>query len=97
MDIPSLQEILAMSKDKIEATLSGPRAKQAKLRANLKMAELEEKISSKQQGIFEQLAKKDLDFDKIMDEVEEIGLLELRYTNYQELLSKLFPEAVKAE
>lgn len=94
MKLIPLKDMLAFSKEKLDEKLAPARAKQIKSKAELKMAELEERIGSKQNEVQELYAKRDFDFDKLMDILDEIAILELRHANYKEVIEQLFPTEV---
>jgi hypothetical protein len=87
-----LKEVYALSKEKLDEKLAPARTKQSKIRLELKMAELEEKISSTQSAVQDVLLKKDLDFDKLADLLDDISILELRLNNFSEMMEQLFPQ-----
>ena len=92
MKLKPFKELIALSKEKIDEALAPLRARTAKAKATLKMAEIDEKIASLGQAIQELATSKDIDFDKIADKLDEVALLELRKTRFAEITGQLFPE-----
>ena len=92
MKLMPLKEILSMSKEKLDEALAPIRAKQLKSTAELEMAKLEDEIVRKQRAVTEKLSTKDINFPSLMDDLDEISLLELRMTNYEDVLAQLFPK-----
>lgn len=85
------KDLIALSKEKIDEALAPLRASTAKAKATLKMAEIDEKIAALGQQIQELATSKDIDFDKMADKLDEIGLLEIRKERFQEIVTQLFP------
>lgn len=85
-------ELIALSQEKLDAALAPVRAMKAKSQARVKVAEIDEKIIGLEAGIQELATKKDIDFDKIADKIDELELLELRKGRFDEIVRQLFPE-----
>jgi hypothetical protein len=85
------KELIALSKEKIDEALAPLRASTAKAKATLKQAEIDEKIAVLGQQVQELATSREIDFDKIADKIDEIALLELRKSRFEEITSQLFP------
>jgi hypothetical protein len=95
MNLRPLKEILAMSKEKIDEALAPIRARQIKAKAELEMARLEETLASGESKVLEMCTQKDINFEKLLDQLDEIALTERRLEQYKSVLVQLFPvEAV---
>jgi hypothetical protein len=92
MKLPSYKEVLKMGKEKLEETLIPVRANKAKKQAELEMCDLEEKLATKTAEIAELCSAKELNFKKIIEAQDELGLLERKKTQYQNILDQMFPE-----
>lgn len=91
-EVKPFKEIIAMTKEKFDVAMAPVRAKAAKAKANLEEAKVEEKLITLETDIQKLCADKDLDFNKIVDKMDEYELLERKQKQIKELVSKLFPE-----
>lgn len=91
--LKTFADILGMSTEQVNAELAGPRAATAKARAQLLLAELDEKIVNKQRQIHESCTSKDIDFNTVADKLDDLDLLELRRDRITGIIEQLFPAA----
>lgn len=91
MKLKPFTEILKMTKEGVDKALAPVRAKQVQTKANLKMAELDEQIITAESKIHEMCVDKDVDFEVLIDKLDEVALFERRKKQYQKVLSELFP------
>lgn len=96
MQIKSYKEYLAMSKDKINEILAPVRAMKAKKQAELKVAEMDEKIASQEAKIQEYCTRQDLNFEAILDSLDELALMERRKGQLVKIIDSMFPADDKA-
>lgn len=91
--LKSYKELVAMTKEKLDETLLPFRVKTAKNRAEAEILKLEEKRINLEVQINEECAKKDVDFNKVCDLMNQYDLNERRLTQISEVVKALFPEA----
>ena len=96
MKLKPLAEILAMTKEKIDETLAPMRARHVKAKADMKIAELEEKGVTLERQIHELCTTKDIDFDRVADLQDQHALNERRAVQMRQIVSDLFPEPAAA-
>lgn len=96
MQLKPFKELIAMSKEKIDETMAGPRARRIKAQAELERAELENEIEQLKSEIQELFADKDghknFTFKPLMDKLDRLALLERREKQYDKVLKQLFPK-----
>ena len=92
MKLTPYKDALKMGKEAFDKVLVGPKSNRAKKKAELKMAELEEVIATKNAELQEMCGKEDIDFDQIIDLQDGIALEERRMKQYQKILDEMFPE-----
>ena len=92
MKLKPYKEILAMTKEKINECLAPIRASKAKKRAELEKVKIDEKIINLETKVHELAAKEEIDFDKLIDSLDEIALLERRKVQFDKVIAELFPE-----
>lgn len=95
MELKPYKELIALSKEKLDETMAVPRAKRMKKKAEFKMAELEEEIAEKESKIQEMAVEKDINFEKLLDMLDDVALLERRRDQYAKVLKQLFPKEKK--
>lgn len=89
--IKPLKEVLAMSKDALQATLAPIRARKIKSQAETEMARLDERLVTLESQITEECSKETIDFDSIIKKLDEYGLTERRQKQFKKILEDLFP------
>ena len=92
MKLPPYIKLIAMSKEKIDEKLAPLRASKAKAQANLEMAKLDEQLAVLESEITETCTKQDIYFSTLIEKMYKFALLERKKTQYQKILSELFPE-----
>lgn len=90
MKLTPYKEILKFSKEKIQDALAPIRAVQAKKQAELKIAELDEKIATKESHIQEICSSHPLNFDKLIEAQDELCLMERRKKQLEKIIKELF-------
>lgn len=91
MKLKPFKDILAMSKEKLAESLAPIRARKVKSQAELEMAKLDDELIRLEADIQEDCAKEAIDFPKLLDKLDRVGLLERRQKQYQKVLGELFP------
>jgi tRNA A58 N-methylase Trm61 len=90
--IKPFKEIVALTKEKFDETMAPVRAKAAQAKANLKEAEIEERLITLETDIQKLCAEKDLNFDRVIDKMDEYELLTRKKKQVNDLVSALFPD-----
>lgn len=92
MKLKPLKQVLAMSKEKVDEFMAPIRAKQVKLKAQLKQNEIDSELLSLESEIQEMCLEKEIDLDKLISKSDKIALLERRKKQYDKIIEQLFPE-----
>lgn len=96
MQLKPFKEIIAMSKEKIDEAMAGPRTRRIKAQAELERADLENEIAKLSNEIQELFCDKDthknFTFEPLMEKLDKLALLERREKQYVKVLKQLFPE-----
>ena len=90
MKLIKYAELIAMSKEFKDKALAPIRAKQASVRFDAKLAELEENKMNAEAKIQELCSAHPLDVDKLVDAIDDIALLERRMIKVREIQVELF-------
>lgn len=91
MKIPSFLSFLTSSKEDNLKNAAPQKEKTQKIRADLEMAKLDEKISSAEQKIIDFCATPELNYDAILDAIDTLELTQRRKTKFEEIVKQLFP------
>lgn len=95
MQLTPYAELIKMGKEKINEALAPVRAKSAKKKAELEESKLEERIATLEMDLNTLCAEKELNFDRIIDKLDEIDLADRRRKQMKKILSEMFPEVEK--
>ena len=93
--VKSFREVLTMSKEGLDGVLAPIRARSARSKADLYLAQLEEKMIGLEREIHEDCAQKDLDFDCIIAKIDKYELLERKTKQVDGLIAELLPAKAK--
>ena len=92
MKLTPYRKLLTMAKEAIDASLAPVRANAAKKQAELEMAKIDERIATLESEVTSICSQKDIDFDKIIDKLDDIALAERRKKQFKQIVSEMFPE-----
>lgn len=84
-------EVIQESKDEKLKRTAPQKAATQKKRAELAILQLEEKIATKEQRLFDLASAPELNFDAIIDAQDEIALDERRCEQLKQIITQLFP------
>lgn len=90
-NVKPFKEMIALSKEKLDEAMAPIRARSAKAKADLEVAKIDEKMITLEGEIQRLCIEKDLNFDSIIDKMNEFALLERRKTQVTKLIEQLFP------
>jgi len=91
MKLKPFQEILKMSKEKLDAVMAPIRAHKVKTQAQLEMAKIDEKLVTAESEIQEMCTQKEINFDGLIRKLDEVAILERRKRQYAKIVEELFP------
>ena len=86
------KDILKMAKEAIDDVLAPVRANRAKKQAELEIAKLDEKIASQEAKIQEVCSEREINFDKLIDSLDSLALMERRKKQFGKIIEEMFPE-----
>lgn len=93
MTLKPFKEMLALTKEGVDKALAPIRARQVKSQAELKTLEIEEKKITLETKVQEMCTDKTIDFDGLLNRLDEIALLERRQKQYKKVVKELFPDS----
>lgn len=86
------KKLLTMGREAIDATLAPVRSRSAKKKAELEIAKLEERVATLDSQLNTLCSEKEINFDKIIEKLDEIALTERRKKQFEKIVSEMFPE-----
>ena len=92
MKLKPYKELVALTKEKLDEAMAPIRARQTKSKAELEVAKLDEELISLETRVFELCAKKDIDFNTIIETMDKHALAERRKAQLAKIVAELFPE-----
>ncbi len=92
MELTAYKKIITMAKEKISEALAPIRAMQVKKQGEIELAKLDEKIITQQVRIEEIASEYPVDFNKLINALDDLALSERRHKQFETIISQMFPE-----
>lgn len=92
MALIKYKDILVLCKDKIKEVMAPLRAREMRLKGELEMAKLDSSIAEKEQKIQEEASKYPVDFDKLIDALDDLALTQRRKEQFGKIIKEMFSE-----
>lgn len=83
---------LTFAKEKVTELMAPVRAREQRKRAELEMAKIDGKLIEQEQLIQDLCMKYPIDFDKLIEAIDETALLERRKKQFEDIVEQMFPE-----
>ena len=90
MKLPKYKEALTMGKETLNTILATARNMKARKQAELEMAKLDEQIATKQAKIQEICTDSDINFNHVIELLDDLALVERKKKQYQKILNEMF-------
>jgi hypothetical protein len=90
MALMKYKDILALAKEKITETFAPLRAREMKKKAELEMCKIDSTIAEKEQKIQEYASEYPINFDKLIDEIDELELVKRRKDQLKKIIAEMF-------
>jgi hypothetical protein len=94
MKLTAYSKLITMSKVAVDKALAPVRARSQKKKAELEVLKLEEAVTKIEQEVTELCSNQELDFNKIIDKLDEQELAQRRREQFEEVIKQLFPDVV---
>jgi hypothetical protein len=92
MKLLSFKEALKKTKAQIDELMIPVRVKQNRLTGETEMAKIEEKMLNCECALQELTVAHPINYDKIVEKLDEVALLERRQKQFKKVMTELFPE-----
>jgi len=91
MKLTPYKKLITMGKEAVDFALAPVRAHSAQKKAELEIAKLEERKATLETEINNLCAEREINFDRIIDKLDEIALTERRIKQFVKIVDELFP------
>lgn len=92
MALMRYSEILILAKDKIKEAMAPLRAREMRKKGELEACKLESVIAEKEQKIQELASAYPVDFDNLIDAIDELELVKRRKEQFDKIIEEMFGE-----
>ncbi len=90
MALLKYKEILTLAKEKITEAMAPLRAREMRKKAELEACKLESVIAEKDQKIQEYASEYPINFDKMIDAIDELELVKRRKEQFEKIIEEMF-------
>jgi len=90
MALMKYSDILVLAKDKIKEVMAPLRAREMKKKAELEVAKIEGYIAEKEQKIQEYASAYPIDFDKLIEAIDDLELTNRRKEQFEKIINEMF-------
>lgn len=92
MALIKYKEILTLAKDKVKEMMAPLRAMEMKKKAELEVAKIEGFLAEKEQKIQEFASTYPIDFDKLIEAIDDLELTKRRKEQFLKIIDEMFGE-----
>ncbi len=92
MALLKYKDILTLAKEKISEAMAPLRAREMRKKAELEACKLDSTIAEKEQKIQEYAAEYPINFDKLIDAIDELELTSRRKEQFEKIIAEMFAE-----
>lgn len=92
MALLKYKDILVLAKEKIAEAMAPLRAREMRKKAELEACKLESVIAEKEQKIQEYASAYPIDFDRLIDAIDELELVKRRKDQFDKIINEMFGE-----
>jgi hypothetical protein len=93
MALMKYSDILTLAKDKIKEAMAPLRAREMRKKGELEACKLESVIAEKEQSIQQLASAYPVDFDKLIDAIDELELVKRRKDQFDKIIEEMFGDA----
>lgn len=92
MSLMKYKDVLALGKEKINEAKAPFRAREMSKKAELEVCKLESTIADREQKIHELCSKYPIDFDQLINALDELELTKRRKKQFEQIIVEMFSE-----
>lgn len=92
MALLKYKDILVLAKEKVTEALAPLRAREMRKKAELEVCKIENTIATHEQKIQEYASEYPINFDKLIDAIDELELVKRRKEQFEKIINEMFSE-----
>jgi len=92
MALMKYKDLLILAKEKVKEAMAPLRAKEMRKKGELEICKIDSYILEKEQKIQEYAAEYPINFDKLIDVIDELELIKRRKEQFEKILDEMFSE-----
>lgn len=90
MSLMKYKDVLILAKEKVKEAMAPLRAREMRKKAELEVCKLESTIAEKEQKIQECASEYPINFDKLIDAIDELELTQRRKEQFERIINEMF-------
>jgi hypothetical protein len=90
MALMKYKEILTLAKEKITEAMAPLRAREMRKRGELEICKIDSLIAEKEQKIQEYASEYPINFDKLIDSLDDLELIKRRKEQFEKIIDEMF-------
>ena len=91
MKLTAYEKVLTFAKEKIQEAMAPVRAREMRKKGELEMAKIDGKMIEQEAKIQELAAAYPISYDKMIEAIDELALLERRKKQFERIIDEMFP------
>lgn len=92
MSLLKYKDVLTFCKDKIKESMAPLRAREMRKKGELEVCKIDSDIAEKEQKIQEYASEYPINFDKLIDALDELELVKRRKEQFEKIIEEMFGE-----
>jgi hypothetical protein len=90
MSLLKYKDVLVLAKEKVKEAMAPLRAREMRKKAELEVCKLESSIAEKEQKVQEYASEYPINFDKLIDALDELELTKRRKEQFDQIITEMF-------
>ncbi len=92
MSLLKYKDVLILCKDKIKEAMAPLRAREMRKKGELEICKIDSTIAEHEQKIQEYASEYPINFDKLIDAIDELELVKRRKEQFEKIIEEMFGE-----
>lgn len=92
MSLLKYKDVLVLAKEKVKEAMAPLRAREMRKKAELEVCKLESSIAEKEQKVQQYASEYPVNFDKLIDALDELELTKRRKEQFDQIITEMFGE-----
>lgn len=92
MALLKYKDVLILCKEKVKEAMAPLRAREMRKKGELEVCKIDSKIAEREQKIQEYASEYPIDFDKLLDALDDLELVKRRKEQFEKIIDEMFSE-----